>query len=160
MNDQTPHFDRDLPTSGIHVALIEAVADILRRLELNEIDVTFGDLKIRVTRQPFAAAPAVIMPPALPTHSPISDMAPPPHHVDNAGAVKSPMVGTAYLRPSPDAPPFAKVDSKVKAGDRILLIEAMKTFNEIIAPREGTVTAIFVEDGQPVEYGQSLLVIE
>ena len=76
------------------------------------------------------------------------------------GAVKSPMVGTAYRRPSPDAKPFVEVGSVVKAGEKILLVEAMKTFNDIVAPRGGTVTAIFVEDGHPVEYGEPLLVIE
>jgi acetyl-CoA carboxylase biotin carboxyl carrier protein len=73
---------------------------------------------------------------------------------------KSPMVGTAYLRPSPEAAAFVEVGSLVKAGDKILLVEAMKTFNEIVAPRAGTVTAILVEDGQPVEYGEPLLIIE
>ncbi len=67
------------------------------------------------------------------------------------------MVGTAYLRPSPEAKAFIEVGSKVEVGDKLLLIEAMKTFNEIVAPRAGTVTAIFVEDGQPVEYGEALL---
>jgi acetyl-CoA carboxylase biotin carboxyl carrier protein len=70
------------------------------------------------------------------------------------------MVGTAYRRPSPDAKAFVEVGSVVKAGEKILLIEAMKTFNEIVAPRAGTVTAVLVEDGQPVEYGEALIVIE
>ena len=70
------------------------------------------------------------------------------------------MVGTAYLRPAPDSPPFVDIGSAVKAGDKILLVEAMKTFNEIIAPKAGTVTQILVTDGEPVEYGQSLFVIE
>ena len=70
------------------------------------------------------------------------------------------MVGTAYLRPSPDAPPFVEVGSVVKAGDKLLLVEAMKTFNEIVAPARARSTGILVEDGQPVEYGQPLLVIE
>ena len=70
------------------------------------------------------------------------------------------MVGTAYRRPSPDAKAFVEVGSVVKAGEKILLIEAMKTFNEIVAPRAGTITAILVEDGQPVEFGETLLVIE
>jgi acetyl-CoA carboxylase biotin carboxyl carrier protein len=69
------------------------------------------------------------------------------------------MVGTVYLRPAPDATPFIEVGAKVKSGEKLLLVEAMKTFNEILAPREGTVTGILVEDGQPVEYGQPLLVI-
>jgi acetyl-CoA carboxylase biotin carboxyl carrier protein len=79
---------------------------------------------------------------------------------DVPGTVKSPMVGTAYLRPSPDTAPFVEVGARVKTGDKLLLVEAMKTFNEILAPRDGTVTGILVEDGQPVEYGQPLLVIE
>jgi acetyl-CoA carboxylase biotin carboxyl carrier protein len=70
------------------------------------------------------------------------------------------MVGTAYRKPSPDAKAFVEIGARVEAGDKLLLIEAMKTFNEIVAPRAGTVTAIFVEDGQPVEYGEPLLVIE
>jgi acetyl-CoA carboxylase biotin carboxyl carrier protein len=76
------------------------------------------------------------------------------------GTVTSPMVGTVYLRPSPDARPFVEIGTTVKAGEKVLLVEAMKTFNEIVAPRAGTVTAILVEDGQPVEYGEALLVIE
>jgi acetyl-CoA carboxylase biotin carboxyl carrier protein len=69
-------------------------------------------------------------------------------------------VGTVYLRPSPDARPFVEIGTTVKAGEKVLLVEAMKTFNEIVAPRAGTITAILVEDGQPVEYGEALLVIE
>ena len=79
---------------------------------------------------------------------------------DNPGTVKSPMVGTVYRRPSPDAKAFVELGATVKAGEKILLVEAMKTFNEIVAPRSGTVTTILVEDGQPVEYGEPLLVIE
>ena len=78
---------------------------------------------------------------------------------DMPGAVKSPMVGTAYRRANPEAKAFVEVGSVVKAGDKILLIEAMKTFNDIVAPQGGTVTDIFFEDGQPVEYNQALLVI-
>jgi acetyl-CoA carboxylase biotin carboxyl carrier protein len=70
------------------------------------------------------------------------------------------MVGTAYRRPSPDAKPFVEVGSRVESGARLLLVEAMKTFNDIVAPRAGTVTAIFIEDGQPVEFGEPLLLIE
>jgi acetyl-CoA carboxylase biotin carboxyl carrier protein len=76
------------------------------------------------------------------------------------GTVLSPMVGTAFRKPSPEARPFVEVGSRVEAGDKLLLVEAMKTFNDIVAPRSGVVTAIFIEDGQPVEYGEPLLVIE
>ncbi len=79
---------------------------------------------------------------------------------DNPGTVKSPMVGTVYRRPSPEAKSFVEISAAVKTGDKILLVEAMKTFNDIVAPRSGTVTTILVEDGQPVEYGEPLLVIE
>jgi acetyl-CoA carboxylase biotin carboxyl carrier protein len=101
-----------------------------------------------VAAAPVAAAPAAMAP------------APAKSGAGHPGAVPSPMVGTAYLRPSPDAKPFIEVGTKVQAGDKLLLVEAMKTFNEIVAPRAGTVTAIFVEDGMPVEYGEALLVLE
>ena len=80
--------------------------------------------------------------------------------VDNPGTVKSPMVGTAYLRPTPDAKPFVEVGAMVKTGDKLLLVEAMKTFNDIVAHRSGKLTQIMIEDGAPVEYGQALMVIE
>ena len=101
------------------------------------------------------AAPAALAP--VPSPGP---GAAPERGKTHPGAVPSPMVGTAYLRPSPEAKAFVEVGSRVEVGDKLLLIEAMKTFNEIVAPRAGTVAAIFVEDGQPVEYGEALIVIE
>ena len=83
-----------------------------------------------------------------------------PAPAEHPGTVKSPMVGTAYLRPSPDTKAFVEVGSAVKAGDKLLLVEAMKTFNEIVASRAGKVVQILIEDGSPVEYGQPLMVIE
>ena len=139
--------------------LVESLADIAKRLDLSEIQYQLGDLKIRVARhmttpQPIAfAAPEPARAPVVVT----MPVAPPAEH---PGTVKSPMVGTAYLRPAPESPAFVEIGSIVKAGDKILLVEAMKTFNEIIAPKGGTVTQIFVEDGTPVEYGQALFVIE
>jgi len=114
-----------------------------------------------------AAPVAAYAPPTVPT----AVIAPPPTLAEaaltakaaaaaHAGAVLSPMVGTAYRKPSPEAKDFVEVGSKVQAGEKVLLVEAMKTFNEIVAPRAGTVTAIYVEDGTPVEYGEPLLVIE
>jgi acetyl-CoA carboxylase biotin carboxyl carrier protein len=147
------------PDEALDVELVEALAKILTRLGLSEIEIAQGDIKIRVARQ-FAAAvqssaPAAAAPPTV-------GAAPPgaASEWDMPGAVKSPMVGTAYRRASPDAPPFVEVGSVVKAGDKLLLVEAMKTFNEIVAPRAGTVTRVLVEDGQPVEYGQPLFMIE
>ncbi len=83
-----------------------------------------------------------------------------PPAADLAGAVKSPMVGTAYLRASPETKPFVEVGSMVKVGDKLLLVEAMKTFNDIVAPRAGKVVRILVDDGSPVEYDQPLMIVE
>ncbi len=139
--------------------LVENLADIAKRLDLSEIEYQLGDLKIRVARQMATQMVSVAMPEAARAvaAAPAAAAAP---ILDHPGTVKSPMVGTAYLRPSPESAAFVDIGSSVKAGDKILLIEAMKTFNEIIAPNGGTVREILVADGQPVEYGQSLFVIE
>ncbi len=145
------------PNGVVDVEIVETLARILTRLGLSEIEFAQGDTKIRVARQ-VTAAPAPAVAPAAPASVPAPPAA--SKASDAPGAVKSPMVGTAYLRASPDAPPFVEVGSVVKAGDKLLLVEAMKTFNEIVAPVAGTVVSILVEDGQPVEYGQPLFVIE
>ena len=149
-------------SSAIEPALVRQLAKMLTETDLSEIEVSKGDLRIRVARHighgfaapapTYAAAPAAAAPaPAVVTLAPAAA---------SPGAVKSPMVGSAYLRSSPDAKPFVEIGAAVKAGDRILLIEAMKTFNDIVAPQGGIVKQILVEDGQPVEYGQVLMVIE
>jgi acetyl-CoA carboxylase biotin carboxyl carrier protein len=102
-----------------------------------------------------APPPAALPAAKSPTITP-SDSAP----ADYSDAVKSPMVGTAYLRPNPDSKPFIEIGTRVSVGDKLLLIEAMKTFNDIIAPKSGIIVAILVDDGQPVEFGEPLLVIE
>jgi acetyl-CoA carboxylase biotin carboxyl carrier protein len=137
--------------------LVRELANLIADTDLSEIEVEKGDLRIRVARMVTVPVPApapVIAPPPAAAEAAAKSGAPHP------GAVLSPMVGTAYRKPSPDAKDFVEVGSKVQAGDKVLLVEAMKTFNEIVAPRAGTVTAIFVEDGTPVEYGEPLLVIE
>ena len=139
----------------IDTELVETLAGMVARLGLSEIEVANGDIKIRVARQ---LAPAVVQPPIVSPHAAVVSASPVPQ--DSPGTVKSPMVGTAYLRASPESAPFVEIGTQVKAGDKVVLVEAMKTFNEILAPRAGTVTGILVEDGQPVEYGQPLLVIE
>lgn len=147
--------------NGVDQQLIRDLAGILNDTNLTEIEVELGDLKVRVSRQapavhaiaapqaayaPAAAQPAVAAAPAV---------------VDvSKNAVASPMVGTAYLAPSPDAKAFIEVGQKVKEGQTLLIIEAMKTMNQIPSPRAGTVTAILFEDAQPVEYGMPLVVIE
>ena len=157
MKFSEPPTDGSSATAAIDTELVEILAQLVTRLGLSEIEVAKGDLKIRVARQVSAAAiqPTVTSPQAA-SPGAAGTAAP----ADDPGTVKSPMVGTAYLRSSAGAPPFVEVGAQVKTGDKVLLVEAMKTFNEILAPRAGTVTGILVEDGQPVEYGQPLLVIE
>jgi len=153
-NDK-PRFD---------TALVEELGSILGKLDLSEIEVEQDGLRVRVSRQTATqvsySAPVpqsvVAPPPVAVAVAPVAAEA----AADHPGTIKSPMVGTAYRRPSPDSKPFVEIGSVVKAGEKILLVEAMKTFNEIVAPRAGTVTALFVDDGQPVEYGAPLLVIE
>jgi len=144
--------------AAIDTELIETLAQLVARLGLSEIEVKKGDFKVRVARQ--MTAPLIQQGAAPPQAAAAGAQNAVPTVADGPGTVKSPMVGTAYLRPSLEAAPFVEVGTRVKAGDKVLLVEAMKTFNEILAPRDGTVTGILVEDGQPVEYGQPLLVIE
>lgn len=149
--------------SPIDPELVRELAQLLNETDLTEIEVEKGDLRVRVARTVTAtvqvptAAPAPVMMAAPAAAAAPAEGKPTAAH---PGAVTSPMVGTAYRRASPDAKPFIEVGSVVKIGDRLLLVEAMKTFNDIVAPRAGTVTAILVEDGQPVEYGEPMLVIE
>lgn len=139
--------------------LIKELAKILDTENLSEIELEKGDLRLRVTRQLTGGVPMVAAPLAAPvTAAPAAEVVP-DNPADEAGAVTSPMVGTVYLRSNPDSDPFFKVGDSVKEGDTVLLIEAMKTFNPIKAPSSGTVTKILVEDGQPVEFGEALLVI-
>jgi acetyl-CoA carboxylase biotin carboxyl carrier protein len=145
--------------------LVRELANLIADTGLSEIEVEKGDLRIRVARTITAAVTVPVAAPAALAPAPV--VAPPPASAEAAkpgaphpGAVLSPMVGTAYRKPSPEAKDFVEVGSKVQAGEKVLLVEAMKTFNEIVAPRAGTVTAIYVEDGTPVEYGEPLLVIE
>ena len=149
--------------------LVRELANLIADTDLTEIEVEKGDLRIRVARNVTAAftvpvsTPAVASPPpvvAPPPPSPIDAASPSKAAASHPGAVLSPMVGTAFRKPSPEAKAFVEVGSKVETGDKVLLVEAMKTFNEIVAPRSGTITSIMVDDGQPVEYGQTLVVIE
>jgi acetyl-CoA carboxylase biotin carboxyl carrier protein len=147
--------------------LVRELATLIADTDLTEIEVEKGDLRIRVARQitaqvtvPVAHHAAAAPPPPVVAPPPGSEIPAARTAAAHPGAVLSPMVGTAYRKPSPDAKPFVEVGSKVAVGEKMLLVEAMKTFNEIVAPRAGTVTAIFVEDGTPVEYGEPLLVIE
>ena len=139
---------------GLDVAVVAELAKVVGEYDLSEIEVEHEGLKIRVARERRAASVTHLMAP-----SPMV-AAPPPSPADHPGAVKSPMVGTAYLRPSPEAKPFVEIGAEVKSGDKLLLVEAMKTFNEIVAPRAGKITQILVENCSPVEYDQPLMIIE
>lgn len=137
--------------------LVRELAAMLNDTGLSEIEVEDGERKIRVSRTMTAvAAPMMAAPVAAPAAAPAAAPSAP---AISANAMKSPMVGTAYLTPEPDAAPFVSVGQQVKAGDTVLIIEAMKVMNPIVAATSGTVTEIYVESGQPVEYDQPLLVI-
>jgi acetyl-CoA carboxylase biotin carboxyl carrier protein len=158
------------PTYAIDTDLVRAIAQLLTETNVGEIEVSKGDLKVRVARQGTApaAAPMMIAPQQAAVSAPVAMSAPVAKPAVSAsaeasahpGAVKSPMVGTGYRKASPEAKNFVELGSVVKVGEKIMLIEAMKTFNDIVAPTAGTITAILIEDGQPVEFGQTLFVIE
>ena len=149
------------------IDLIRELAGILNDTDLNEIEMKKGDLKIRVSKgggQMVQAYSAPQAPAPAQASAPAASSAPAESQDDSGSATHkdsttSPMVGTAYTRPSPDADPFVKVGDSVEEGDTILLVEAMKTFNPITAPRSGKVEKVYVEDAQPVEFGEALFVI-
>jgi acetyl-CoA carboxylase biotin carboxyl carrier protein len=137
---------------------IRALAAVLNETGLTEIEIAEKDSRIRVVR---AAAPAMVAAaPAAPLAVSPQPTASAPDEAGHPGAVISPMVGVAYLSPEPGAPPFVTVGQSVVAGQTLLLIEAMKTFNQIRAPKDGTVTRILAANSTPVEYGEVLLILE
>ena len=146
-------------------ALIRELALLLDETSLTEIEIERAGLRVRVARNvsiaasvplaaPVAAAPAPASVPAAPSAAAAADFSKHP------GVVPSPMVGTAYWAPEPGAKPFIEVGARVSVGQTLLIIEAMKTMNQIPSPRAGTVTQILIEDGQPVEFGEPLVIIE
>ena len=141
--------------------LVRELAAMLNETGLSEIEVENGERKIRVSRNMTAvAAPMMAAHVAAAAAAPApAAAAAPSAPASSANALKSPMVGTAYLTPEPDAAPFVSVGQQVKAGDTVMIIEAMKVMNPIVAATSGTVTEILVESGQPVEFDQPLLVI-
>ncbi|NJM54656.1 MAG: acetyl-CoA carboxylase biotin carboxyl carrier protein [Verrucomicrobiae bacterium] len=139
--------------------LIRDLAALLSETGLTEIEIEKGDLKVRVARQ-VTAVTTIAQPMTAAGSAPGMVPPSPADTAKHPGAVKSPMVGTAYRSPQPGAAPFVEIGTRVNAGDPVLIIEAMKTMNQIPAPKSGTVAAILVEDGQPVEFGEPLMVIE
>ena len=148
----------------VDIELVRQLAELLDETKLTEIEVEDGDRRVKVARKvtttmasvaPAAAAAPVAM--SAPMTVSVAEPAPAP---SAANAVRSPMVGTAYLLPEPGAKPFVAVGDTVKAGDTLLIIEAMKVMNPITAPSAGKVTALLIENGQPVEFDQPLIVVE
>ncbi|MDC9824796.1 acetyl-CoA carboxylase biotin carboxyl carrier protein [Devosia sp. ZB163] len=163
MTKASPNADQEL---------IEAIAKLLNEQNLAEIEIERDDLRVRVTR---SYATQAVQQVAVPAYAPAAPMPPTPtvpagaaataaptadDLASNPGTLTSPMVGTAYLSPEPGKPPFISVGARVSEGQTVLIIEAMKTMNQIPAHRSGTITRILVEDASPVEYGQPLVVIE
>ncbi|MFY8031573.1 MAG: acetyl-CoA carboxylase biotin carboxyl carrier protein [Devosia sp.] len=152
--------------------LIEAIAKLLNEQNLAEIEIEREDMRVRVTRSyantavqhvqvpAYAPAPAAAPAPAVSAAAAAAAAAPVEDLASNPGTLTSPMVGTAYLSPEPGKPTFVSVGSKVSEGQTVLIIEAMKTMNQIPAHRSGTITRILVDDSNPIEYGQPLAVIE
>jgi len=154
---------------AIDTRLVRRLADILKDTGLTTIEVERGDLKIRVAREvTVAAAPVAAQMIAAPLPAPPAPVAPPPSVQaatplaagPKGEIIKSPMVGTIYMQPQPGAKSFIQVGDRIEPGQTLLIIEAMKTMNPIPAPKGGVVTAILIEDGQPVEYGEPLVVID
>lgn len=149
--------------AGIDKGLIRDLANILKDTDLTEIEVEQDDLRIRVSRQgntqyiqaPIAAAPVAAVAAPVAAAAPAAAAGP-----DLKNAVTAPMVGTVYLAPAPGSRNFIEVGATVKEGQTLLIIEAMKTMNQIPAPKSGKVVEILVNDAQPVEYGQPLVIVE
>jgi acetyl-CoA carboxylase biotin carboxyl carrier protein len=149
------------PVPGSDSALIRELATLLDETKLTEIEIERDGLRVRVARNvSIAAAMPVATGHAAAAPAASAAAAPPADITKHPGVVPSPMVGTAYWASEPGAKPFVDVGSKVKIGDTLLIIEAMKTMNQIPSTRAGTVTQILVEDGQPVEFGEPLIIIE
>lgn len=152
-----------MATKSLDSDLVRSLAELLDQTNLTEIEYDTGSLRIRVARQGVpmavhhmpAAAPAVVAAPPTAQPASVADDA-----AGHPGAVTSPMVGVAYLSPEPGAAKFIEVGASVSEGQTLMLIEAMKTFNPIRAPRGGKVTRILVTDSQPVEFGEPLVIIE
>ena len=147
---------------GIDQALIRDLANILNETDLTEIEVEQEDLRIRVSR---AGTPQYVQAPiAAPAYAAAAPAAAPAAPVGKSrnpdNVVSAPMVGTVYMAPAPGAAAFIEVGASVKEGQTLLIIEAMKTMNQIPAPKSGVVTEILIQDGRPVEYGEALVVIE
>jgi acetyl-CoA carboxylase biotin carboxyl carrier protein len=150
-------------TMQVDTDLVRQLAELLDATSLTEIEVQDGERRIKVARKVQAAAVAHVPAPApapVLAPAPAAQAASTPPQVDNSNAIRSPMVGTVYLAPEPGAANFVSVGGKVNAGDTLLIIEAMKVMNPITAPHGGTVKAVLIANGSPVEFDQPLVVVE
>ncbi len=149
----------DDPAIGIDSELIRTLATLLAETGLSEIEYAVGDRRIRVARGAVTVAHA---PPAAgaAANAASAAAAAAPNPAEHPGAIKAPMVGTVYLSPQPEAPPFVKLGETVVEGQVVLIIEAMKVMNQIRAARAGRLVRVLVEDGAPVEYGEALVILE
>lgn len=147
-------------SSSVDEELIRDLADLLSETGLTEIEIERKDLRVRVARGAAASPPAPSPAPVQAASPAASASAGSEPLANHPGTVISPMVGTAYRAPEPGARPFVEVGATVREGQTVMIVEAMKTMNHIPSPRSGTVTSILVEDGQPVEFGEPLVVIE
>jgi acetyl-CoA carboxylase biotin carboxyl carrier protein len=145
--------------ASIDPRMVQRLADILIETGLSEIEVEQNGLRIRVARE-IAPATATVYAAPTATASPASPAVTPADAPARGETIKSPMVGTIYLRPQPDADPFIRVGDRVEPGQTLLIVEAMKTMNPIPAPQGGVILEILVDDAQPVEFGEPLVVIE
>jgi acetyl-CoA carboxylase biotin carboxyl carrier protein len=166
MTDQTPNAT-GTGAMQVDVNLVRQLAELLDATHLTEIEVEEGDRKIRVARKAAQQAAPVYAAPQPMAAAPVAAAAPPVAEagamaptVSTANAVKSPMVGTCYLSAEPGAKPFVAIGQTVAAGDTLLIVEAMKVMNPIVAPSAGVVRQILIENGQPVEFDQPLVVVE
>jgi acetyl-CoA carboxylase biotin carboxyl carrier protein len=151
----------EAPSAVAAEDVVRSLAKLLDETGLSEIEIEEAGRRIRVARAAPAATATFVAPSAAapPRVQPVASERP-PEPSEHPGVVLSPMVGSAYRSPEPGAKPFVDIGTRVKVGDTLLIIEAMKTLNQIPAPRAGTVTQILFEDGQPVEFGESLMIIE
>jgi acetyl-CoA carboxylase biotin carboxyl carrier protein len=155
---------KSMPKLNVDTSLIEALADLLQRTGLTEIEISEGDARIRVVREQVAAVAHVPHAPRpAPAAAPVAVAAEPAARElaeSHPGAVRAPMVGTVYLTPEPGAPPFVSLGDEIREGQTLLIIEAMKVMNPIRAPRGGRLVQLLVNSGDPVEYGELLMIIE
>lgn len=164
---QIGHAKKHMPDkySELDKNLIRELAELLQETNLSEIEIERKGLRLRVARNSVLTAPPGAPPAAHHTGTREPQRSEPLDHgaddvTAHPGAVTSPMVGTVYRAPEPGAQPFVEIGVEVAEGDTLLIVEAMKTMNQISAPKAGTITAILVEDGQPVEFGEPLIIIE